>query len=568
MPTEDPLVIVQDEPSKYHFKTKDDQRVGIEHRNQYIVLSLFKWGEEGSLEISLNVALSNNLEFLENRIELETSATKLTVYPIDTRSTGDLYGDSEDQIQCHDGGARFELVLKVKPPVNSFTVPVVAKNLRFSHQPFLTQDEIGAGARRPLNVEDSYAVYHISKKNNQYRTGKAFHIFRPIAEDALGVKAWCSIQFDKYIDPTSLTLTIPQQFLDEATYPVTIDPDFGYQIPGGSSQTITEDGKTPAEYRAGSALTMLAPGGTANYIRAYVVGDVASDCKVFINQKDSGGAGTHGQIATKENLACAAAIHWEEFTLSSEILTQAVDYILNITANDDDLVGPGDSYNVRYDLDGAVDSYIDSQNYAAPESPWVVPAAATTRDYSIYCNYTDAVAGWTGKISGVTNPAEIAGVPVANIASVKGVAAGGTMTFKAPTACDGGWTNCANAEVDNPDYAEATTDAQQGVWEGYGFALDPDPVNYVWVRIKHHTLDDTKHSISLEVWNGSEWGPPHSVPATETPCTEDIIDVTGDFSWTSEMVDAIKVRLTANIGGGAGASKKVMCCYLPVEVDH
>lgn len=38
--------------------------------------------------------------------------------------------------------------------------------------------------------------------------------------------------------------------------------------------------------------------------------------------------------------------------------------------------------------------------------------------------YGDFVApvGWTGKISGVTDPAEIAGVPVADIATVKGVA--------------------------------------------------------------------------------------------------------------------------------------------------
>jgi len=36
--------------------------------------------------------------------------------------------------------------------------------------------------------------------------------------------------------------------------------------------------------------------------------------------------------------------------------------------------------------------------------------------------YTPLVVGWTGKISGVTNPAKIMGVAVANIAKVKGVA--------------------------------------------------------------------------------------------------------------------------------------------------
>lgn len=35
---------------------------------------------------------------------------------------------------------------------------------------------------------------------------------------------------------------------------------------------------------------------------------------------------------------------------------------------------------------------------------------------------TPAPPGWTGKISGVTNPAKVMGVEVANIAKVKGVA--------------------------------------------------------------------------------------------------------------------------------------------------
>lgn len=37
-------------------------------------------------------------------------------------------------------------------------------------------------------------------------------------------------------------------------------------------------------------------------------------------------------------------------------------------------------------------------------------------------DYTPAPAGWTGKISGVTDPAKVMGVDVANIAKVKGVA--------------------------------------------------------------------------------------------------------------------------------------------------
>ncbi|GAH88175.1 unnamed protein product, partial [marine sediment metagenome] len=116
------------------------------------------------------------------------------------------------------------------------------------------------------------------------------------------------------------------------------------------------------------------------------------------------------------------AAHWEEFTLAGEALTETVVYILNIQANEDD-AEKGTDYQIAYDTPGgAVDSYIEQGTYATPESPWTEPPDITTADYSIYLNYPFVPAGWTGKISGVTNPAKIMGVPVANIAKVKGVA--------------------------------------------------------------------------------------------------------------------------------------------------
>lgn len=383
---EQELKITKDAPTRYHFKTKDDQRVAIEHKDRQLVLGLYKWGEEASLKMFLNMVLSDKHQFLENMVEIETPEAKMRVYPIDVRSTAEFYGDPDDMLQCTDGGLRFDLVLKAKPLVNSFTIPIKSKNLRFSYQPFLTEQDIAKGTIRPFNVEGSYAIYHISKKNNQYMTGKAFHIYRPIAEDALGNKSWCSIHIDAHIEPTSLTVTVPQQFLDEATYPVTIDPDFGYQSEGGTEEIIGDDAST----RVGSAWTMPAPGGTANYIRAYVKCEddsTPSDCKVFINQKDSGGISTHGQIATKENLACGGAVHWEEFTLAGEALTEAVDYILNIMS---DITAKGESYRILYDVNGTVSSYYEGQTYADPENPWVNLHSAEPDDYSIYCNYSEA----------------------------------------------------------------------------------------------------------------------------------------------------------------------------------
>jgi len=248
-------------------------------------------------------------------------------------------------------------------------------------------------------------------------TGKAFHIYRPIAEDALGNKAWCDVHIDKYVDPTSLTLTIPQQFLDEAVYPLMIDPDFGYTFIGATLGIAAqyEIKGSPYGVRQGSAWAMLAPGGTANYIRAYIGGSEVCDCRVFINERDSGGAGTHGQIATAEELNCVTALHWEEFTLASEALTEAVNYILNLQANEADL-SEDNAYSFKYDIDinGAVDSYlkISTGDYGAPESPWIDdPDVPTTHDYSIYVNYDEAaVAGLENKSANMGSKMVAAGL--------------------------------------------------------------------------------------------------------------------------------------------------------------
>jgi len=287
------LRIFKDEENKYHFKTKTDNRVDIEHKDKRLRFKLNKWGGEASAEVFLDMVEADTHTFIGNKIEIEDSKKKIRIYPIDTRSTKDFYGDILDDIQVEDGGLRFELVYKEKPPTYPFNISIVSKNLRWSRQPFLTQEDIEKGIKCPFNVEGSLAVYHISKKNNEYLTGKAFHVYRPIAEDALGNKAWCEIEVDRYIDPTSLTVTPPQEFMDDAVYPVVIDPDFGETGIGGSAWPIaSNDGKGGLiSIRSGSAHTMPAPGGTANYIRAYIGGDVVCDCKAFINQRDSGGAG-------------------------------------------------------------------------------------------------------------------------------------------------------------------------------------------------------------------------------------------------------------------------------------
>jgi hypothetical protein len=64
-----------------------------------------------------------------------------------------------------------------------------------------------------------------------YKTGKLCHIYRPWAEDAKGQRVWC----DLTIDADVMTITVPQDFLDSAAYPVLVDPTFGYTTHGASN---------------------------------------------------------------------------------------------------------------------------------------------------------------------------------------------------------------------------------------------------------------------------------------------------------------------------------------------
>ena len=248
------LKIVKDKENKYHFKTKSDNHVDIEHKDRRLRFTLNKWNREASVEAVLGMVEADTHTFSENKVEVEDSLKKVRVFPID--------------VHGGDGGLRFEVVDKVKSPPYIQKIPIVCKNTRWSKQLPLTQEEIDAGHIRPENVVNSFSVYHASKKNNQYMTGKMFHFYRVKVIDAEGNWAWCDTDVDRYLDPTMFTITAPTEFMENAVYPVTWDPDLGYTTIGSSERPIA-DADADFDIRAGSAWTMPADG-TANYIRARI----------------------------------------------------------------------------------------------------------------------------------------------------------------------------------------------------------------------------------------------------------------------------------------------------------
>ena len=127
-----------------------------------------------------------------------------------------------------DGGFEFEWVLPSKPASNVLTATIQSKELDFFYQAPLTEEEIAQGAERPDNIVGSYAVYHKTGRNNrvggkEYKTGKFCHIYRPEAIDAKGERTWCDLHVEVEENGSGVMIrTIPQDFLDKATYPVKI----------------------------------------------------------------------------------------------------------------------------------------------------------------------------------------------------------------------------------------------------------------------------------------------------------------------------------------------------------
>lgn len=181
-----------------------------------------------------------------------------------------------------DGGFEFEVEFAEKPESNVLEFSLKTKGFKFIYQPEITDEQAEQLRRQwvddnlsleqlkrrhqPDNVVGSYAVYHESKKNNQYqlvdnispedlsrgisdgsikqengknyvliqdiKTGKAFHVYRPFVLDNNGVKSWCELEID--IKEETLRVIIPQNFLDKASYPIIIDPTFGYTSIGST----------------------------------------------------------------------------------------------------------------------------------------------------------------------------------------------------------------------------------------------------------------------------------------------------------------------------------------------
>lgn len=317
-----------------------------------------------------DVKAQGDRKFLTNKVEWKQGAKEVHAYPLEATA------------QMEDGGIEFEVVLNEKPDTNVFDFQIDGwGNLDFFYQPELTLEEIADGAERPENVVGSYAVYHKTKKNHlvgdtNYATGKAFHIFRPKAIDADGSEVWAQLSYEDGV----LTVTVPEKFLSTATYPVRVDPTFGYTTIGGTS--AQSNVKQGAKYTA-------SPAGNIVSISTYC--DMASGSTNIFNAIYTDSAGTPSSNIASSTVqgSCGTTPSWVTSSILGTV-SNATPYWL-MQCNSAGGAGNGLYY---YDA-GATNQRSFSSSGCTWASTWS-NSGFSARMVSIYATYEDVPVAKTG----------------------------------------------------------------------------------------------------------------------------------------------------------------------------
>jgi len=285
-----------------------------------------------------------------------------------------------------EGGLEFEIYVPVKPPVNTLEFSVDSKNLRWVYQPELTPQEIIDGCIRPENVVGSYAVYwKICPLNyddgKSYKSGKAFHLYRPKVTDANNNSVWGELLFNEAT--STLSITVPQAFLNSAVYPIIVDPTFGYTSVGATSDVIATASNVQFTHATGAA-------GTGSSMSIFLYPSLATLNTQMYLYDSSLAKVTNG--VTTENASTPLTRHWETqpFT-SAPTLTAQLYHLAYWT----DSVGPTVNWIYTFfDTDASYDFWYDTGlTYNTFPATLTKDSTYADKRLSFFISYSTTAAG-------------------------------------------------------------------------------------------------------------------------------------------------------------------------------
>lgn len=282
----------------------------------------------------------------------------------------------------------FELLKKLaaKPDTNEVSLSLnVPKNVVAYYQDELDfKDMFAQGITRKPHIAKSIAIYHPTERNNKYQAGKMAHIYRPFAWDALGTKVACHFKETEGLPDgaeidlsNGLTIVVPQWFLDEAIYPVTVDPTFGYTTAGGSSTAVLDVIVATEQTSSSSA-------GNLGAMFFYNTQGTTGSTQIEFALYDGSG----NRLSDSGNYTTSAGVtanRWYGLSFSTHpTISPSSTYRLAVTG--DGTGGQSGSVSCAYDSTGGKTSYSLAQSYAADSFPADMSGFTTqsSRQYSIY----------------------------------------------------------------------------------------------------------------------------------------------------------------------------------------
>jgi hypothetical protein len=329
-------------------------------------ITLQKWGTETAIKVwSEETGDATATQVGDKVVWFNTDKSKeYNFYPV--------------QIDKDTEGYEYEIILKEKPKSNVINLKIDLTGINCYYQPELTQQEKDEGNFRPENVIGSYACYHSTKSGDytalggkNYMAGKAFHIYRPQMIDSVGNKTWGELK----IEGNNLSVTIPQDFLDKAFYPINKASGllFGYNTAGGTSKTDTA---TNGAY--GSKFTSAAGTNVVNSISVYI-NCWAEAINPFICLSSTSNIITGG-VAGENNFSVDP--DWATVNYASPpSISASTDYLLMVA------VGYS-TVDIWYDTGSSNQGYDDSTNNHTTPQNLGTGVTNNTNKYSIYATYT------------------------------------------------------------------------------------------------------------------------------------------------------------------------------------
>ena len=215
--------------------------------------------------LNIGYSFGGGEEYFENINRTDKIITGKSEIKYDGEKARLIEGSDIDEIYVDElGRTKWDVVFEKCP--ESMVIEWQRKcspGLTAYYQPALTEDEIKEGSYRPPDVVGSYAIYCDKAHNwirpldrkkeipadwraqiaagaalgdvnisayRDYKTGKVGHKYRPFVIDADGKTEWCTL----LIVGTVERVTLPEEFMRTAKYPVRLDPTFGYTTKGAS----------------------------------------------------------------------------------------------------------------------------------------------------------------------------------------------------------------------------------------------------------------------------------------------------------------------------------------------